>query len=164
MSRRASKRKANILARASATPKTVKAVDGMLYGKSEESLQEFLDVADQDAVKRLERISKQDEEDKAKWLRKQTTRADVFNAMSIWQTRYLMPMAARLDAVERYLDYLEKPFYERWALRSKAWIIWLGAKLPFKFRRLHDDGEVDRQDGHDGADPAQSTEGEGKAP
>ncbi len=152
MSRRASKRLANIHARQGTSRKVVKPEDGMLYGKSDEVVADFMADADPETAKRLERLSAKDDENKQKWLRKTTTRADVFNCMSIWQTKFLMPMAQRLDHVEAYLEYLEKPFWERWWLRYGPWIL---ARLPFTVRRIDEsgvDGDV-RGEGEDSPSP-----------
>ena len=94
----------------------------------------------------MQAIKEKSGQNKEVWLKKLMTRADVFNAMAIWQTRFLIPLAQRLDYVEAYLEYLEKPFYERWWIRSKAWAMWaaektapLQTKLPIRLRRLDDD-------------------------
>jgi len=141
MSRRHSRQAAALKARNYHKP-TIKPEDAMAF-KSDAAFEDFVKDADPETVRRLTRIKEDQNHDKDVWLKKLMTRADVFNAMALWQTKFLMPLAARLDHVETYLEYLEKPFYERWWIRFKMWAIWVGAwiapKLPFKFTKLDEE-------------------------
>ena len=164
MSRRASKRNDINRAQSYHAP-VVKAEDTMVY-RSDQEYNEYIESADPDTTRRLEALKEKQDHGKDKWLKKLMTRADVFNMMSMWQTQYLIPMAQRVDHLEAYIDFLEKPFYGRWWTRTKAWTIWLVAKiavkLPFTFRSTKNDtdgaGLDDRGDGAEsdqGTSPAQ---------
>ena len=111
MSRRASKRNDINRAQSYHAP-VVKAEDTMVY-RSDQEYNEYIESADPDTTRRLEALKEKQDHGKDKWLKKLMTRADVFNMMSMWQTQYLIPMAQRVDHLEAYIDFLEKPFYGR---------------------------------------------------
>ena len=138
----------------------IQAIDAALYTGTD-AAEKFLAEADEESLARLQKVQSQDEDGKKRWLNKTMTRRDTIELMSIWQQRFLLPMGAKIDALENYIEYLERPFYERWWLRGKAWAIWLILKLRRKIGGL---SPVDASEGGSGSNGAEADESQRHAP
>ena len=134
MSRRSRKRRAAVRDVLSQTPKKHRIEDVMAY-KGDEALAEFAKDADPEAIRRIERIQEKDDEAKKRWLSKMMTRADTFAALEQYVQLAIVPMANRLDHVETYIEYLEKPLWERIWIRYSVMGVEIMARLIARYRR-----------------------------
>ena len=103
---------------------------------------------------------------------KVTTRQDVVTIVGLFWERNALPMAARLDAVERWITYRELPWWRRARLTLLAWgegaLLWL-EKHGIRFYTLNTEGEngqgESRDEGHaPGVDTGAAGQPAGEAP
>ena len=96
------------------TPPTVKEEDVLLYKSASEAdaIKKEMDFTPEQQ-KRLDKMGAKEEEKKDRYAKKLATRADVMGMIALWQDSILLPMASRLDWVEKYVEYLETPFYKK---------------------------------------------------
>jgi len=106
--------------------------------------------------KRLDKMGAKEEEKKDRYAKKLATRADVMGMIALWQDSILLPMASRLDQVEKYIEYLETPFYKKWHIGLvRVWTRIKGFAGRIKLVKLKrgdgDEGEASR-DGEPGTE------------
>ena len=101
-------------ARSPYTPPVIREEDVLLYKSSKEadSIKKDLDLSPEQE-KRLSKMEALESEKQDRWAKKVTTRADVIAILSMYIERHLLPMAHRLDMVEKYIEYLELPIHKK---------------------------------------------------
>ena len=118
------------------TPPVVRDEDVLLYknASAAEEMKKTLDLTPEQE-KRLAKMEQREEDKQDRWAKKLATRADVVGMMSLWQERFLLPLASRLDAVEAYVRFLELPFYKKWWVRVlRLWVRVRSAYYVVRFR------------------------------
>ena len=90
--------------------------------------------------------------DKMRYANKVTTRADVVNIMALYIERNILPFGQRMDAIERYIRFLELPFYKRWWVRLSSlidrFIRWLDVRFGIKLVSMEETDEDVQADNH----------------
>jgi len=98
----------------------------------EEARNSYLEQMSRAQKARFERTVERHQEGSKHFAGKLTTRQDVVAMIAMWQDRQLLPLAARLDSVERWIEFQERPFWRRWrvklAVRWALLLRWLDSK------------------------------------
>lgn len=139
------------------TPPIVKEEDVLLYKSASEAeaIKKETDFTPEQQ-KRLDKMSAKEEAKKDRYAKKLTTRADVMGMIALWQDSILLPMASRLDQVEKYIEYLETPLYKKLyigLMRMGARIKGFAGRIKIvKLKRGDGDGGEASRDGEPGTE------------
>ena len=91
----------------------------LLLNKKEEVQEKFTENMTRAERRRLERIKKKDDAERAQYGGKLATRLDVMQILGLYIERNLLPMAQRLDDLEALVERMEEPFWKRWRKRKE---------------------------------------------
>jgi len=91
----------------------------LLLNKKEEVQEQFMENMSRGERRRLERVKKKDDAERAQYGGKLTTRFDVMQILGLYIERNLLPLAQRLDELEARVEQSQEPFWRRWRLRRK---------------------------------------------
>ena len=106
----------------------------------------YLDQMSRAQRARFERTVENMHQDQKLFASKLTTRQDVVAMIAMWQDRQVLPLAARLDSLERWIEFQQLPFWRRWrvalAVRWALLLGWLESK-GVRFVKMEDSGVAD---------------------
>ena len=91
----------------------------LLLNKPEGVKEEFKEKMSRAELRRLERVKKKDDKERAQYGGKLATRYDVTQILGLYIERNLLPMAQRLDELEAIVARMEEPFWKRWRKRKE---------------------------------------------
>jgi len=93
----------------------------LLLNKPEEVKEEFKKKMSRAELRRLERVKKKDDKERAQYGGKLATRYDVTQILGLYIERNLLPMAQRLDALEVLVWRSQQWFWKRWWWAFVEW-------------------------------------------
>lgn len=91
----------------------------LLLNKPDEVQEEFKAKMSRGELRRLQRIKRKDDAERASYGGKLTTRYDVTQILGLYIERNLLPMGLRMDELEARIEQLQEPFWRRWKQRRK---------------------------------------------
>lgn len=91
----------------------------LLLNKPTEVQEEFTENMSRGERRRMQRIKKKDDAERAAYGGKLATRYDVTQILGLYIERNLLPVAHRLDELEARVEQLQEPFWRRWKQRRK---------------------------------------------
>jgi len=93
----------------------------LLLNKSDEVQEEFTENMSRPERRRMERMKKKDDAQRAQYGGKLATRFDVTQILGLYIERNLLPMAQRLDELEYMVARSQLWFWERWWSTFVTW-------------------------------------------
>ena len=93
----------------------------LLLNKSDEVQEEFTENMSRAERRRMQRVKKKDDAQRAQYGGKLATRFDVTQILGLYIERNLLPMAQRLDELEYMVARSQLWFWERWWRTFVTW-------------------------------------------